>query len=209
MPRLQTKSPYDVHPSIKMVLNAIANMKDKTGRTLEEWTVLVKKSGPKSEKERQTWLKKQHGLGTNYAAWIVARAEGKGLENSDPNSYLKAAAKYVETMYSGPKASLRPIHDELLKLGKRMGKDVKACPCKTIVPLYRNHVFAEIKPSTRTRIDFGLALKGAKGKLPKRLIETGGLAKGDRITHRIPIASVDEIDDQVKRWLSIAYELDG
>ena len=77
----------------------------------------------------------------------------------------------------------------LLALGRSLGSDVKVCPCKTIVPLYRKHVFAQIKPTTRTRIDLGLALKDTK--VPKRLIDTGGLAKKDRITHRIEITSAE------------------
>jgi hypothetical protein len=57
-----------------------------------------------------------------------------------------------------------------------------------MVPLYRNHVFAQIKPTTNTRIDLGLALaKYPESKLPKRLIDTGGKAKKDRITRRIEI----------------------
>jgi hypothetical protein len=85
--------------------------------------------------------------------------------------------------------------------------DVKVCPCRTIVPLYRNHVFAELKPATKTRIDLGLAL----GATPAagRLIDTGGFAKKDRITHRIPIAGVEEIDAAVKRWLKVAYDRDA
>lgn len=111
--------------------------------------------------------------------------------------------------YAGPKAALRPIYDALVERGLALGDDVKVCPCKTIVPLYREHVIAQIKPATRTRVDFGLALKGAEGKLPKRLIDTGGLAKNDRITHRFAISSVGEIDAEVERWLRTAYELDG
>jgi len=45
--------------------------------------------------------------------------------------------------------------------------------------------------------------------LPKRLIDTGGLAKKDRITHRMEIKALDEIDGEVKQWLKRAYELDG
>jgi hypothetical protein len=78
-----------------------------------------------------------------------------------------------------------------------------------MVPLYRNHVFAQIKPATNTRIDLGFALAQHKGKLPKRLIDTGGLAKKDRITHRIELKSVDEIDVEVKKWLTAAYDLDA
>src|SRR5204863_7204680 len=101
---------------------------------------------------------------------------------------------------------LRPIYDRLLKLGLGVAKDVKACPCQTIVPLYRHHVFAQIKPTTRTRIDLGFAL--GDGKATGRLIDTGGFAKKDRITHRIPISSLKDIDDEVKHWLKAAYERD-
>jgi hypothetical protein len=122
---------------------------------------------------------------------------------------LKAAVRYVEEQYAGPKEKLRPIYDRLLELGKKTRGDVKACPCKTIVPLYRNHVFAQIKPTTNSRVDLGFALAKFKGKLFKRLVDTGGLAKKDRITHRIEITSVSEIDEDVKKWLKTAYELDA
>jgi hypothetical protein len=98
------------------------------------------------------------------------------------------------------------FYHALLKLGLSIGKEAKACPCQTIVPLYRNHVFAQIKPTTQTRIDLGFALGNMK--TPKRLIDTGGYAKKDRITHRIEITSLKDIDDEVQRWLKVAYDRD-
>ena len=200
---------YGVHPSVAMVQKWVAELKEKTGRSLEEWIALVKKEGPKNEKLRRGWLKTKHKLGTNSAWWIAERAEGKGGEEDTPEAYLEAAVHYVKEQYAGPKEKLRPIYDELLKLGKSLGEDVKACPCKTIVPLYREHVFAQIKPTTNSRIDLGLALTHYKGKLPKRIVETGGLAKKDRITHRIELTSTAEIDGEVKKWLRTAYDLDA
>jgi hypothetical protein len=190
-----------------MVQEWVASLPQKTGKTLEEWIRLVRDSGPPTEKERRDWLKKEHGLGTNAAWWIAERAEGKGTEDGDPVAYLKAAGEYVEAMFAGPKAALRPVYDRLLHLGLQLGKDVKACPCKTIVPLYRNHVFAQLKPTTRTRIDLGLALKDTPAG--GRLLDTGGLPKGDRITHRIAITSLAEIDAEVERWLRTAYDMDA
>jgi hypothetical protein len=201
------KSLYSVHPGVKMVQDWIVKLPEKTGRTLEEWIQLVNKSGLATEKERREWLKKEFKLGTNSAWWIAERAEGKGGEDGDPQAYLEAAGGYVEEMFAGPKAALRPIYDRLLELGLSVGKDAKACPCKTIVPLYRNHVFVQIRPTTNTRIDLGFSL--GKTKTPKRLISTAGLEMGDRITHRIHIASLAEIDGEVKRWLKTAYDLDA
>jgi uncharacterized protein DUF5655 len=68
----------------------------------------------------------------------------------------------VDAMFSGGKAPLRPIYEELLGFGLSFGSDVKACACKTIVPFYRKHVFAQLKPSTRSRLDLGLALRDLK-----------------------------------------------
>ena len=200
------KSIYSVHPSLNLVQKWIGELKEKTGRSLDEWLRFIKKSGPKDEMARRDWLKAEHGLGTNTAWWLAERAEGKGAEGDDPDAYLKAAEGYVEKMFAGPKSGMRPIYDALLKLGLSAGKEAKACPCQTIVPLYRNHVFAQIKPTTRTRIDFGFALGDTKAS--GRLIDTGGFAKKDRITHRIEITSLKDIDDEVKRWLKVAYDRD-
>jgi len=200
------KSIYSVHPGVLMVQKWVTELKTKTGRTLEEWMKHIKKNGPKTEQERREWLKTEHGLGTNTAWWLTERAEGKGAETADPELYLKTAEQDVEKMFAGKKATLKPIYDALLKLGLKVGKEAKACPCQTIVPLYRNHVFAQIKPTTQTRIDLGFALGDMKPT--GRLLDTGGFAKKDRITHRIPISSLSEIDDEVMHWLKVAYDRD-
>lgn len=199
-------NPYSVHPGVMMVQNWIATLPEKTGRTLEEWLALIRRTGPPTEKERRVWLKQEYGLGTNTAWWLAERADGKGAEEDTPKAYLQMALQYVEEQYAAKKAHLRPLYDALLALGKSLGDDVKACPGKTIVPLYRNHVFAQLKAPNQSRIDLGLALKGVKAA--GRLIETGGAEKGDRITHRLSLTSLEEIDDEVRRWLRKAYEMD-
>ena len=204
--RTAKKSIYGVHPGVAMTQKWMAELKQKTGRTLDEWLKLIRKEGPATENERRDWLKTKYGLGTNSAWWLAERSVGKGEEVGDPDAYLMAAEKYVAGMFSGKKEHLRPIYDALLKLGLKIGKDVKACPCQTIVPLYRNHVFAQIRPTTLARIDFGLALGNMK--TPKRLVDTGGYQKKDRITHRFEITSPKDIDDEVKRWLRVAYDRD-
>ncbi len=198
---------YDLHPSVQMARSAIAGMEQKTGRSIEEWLRHVKKHGPASEKERAAWLKQEHGLGINYATWIAQRSIGKTDATADPDEYLQHAQDYVEKMYAGPKQHLRSIYDEILTFAKTLGRDIRVSPCQTIVPIYRNHVIAQIKPTTRTRIDLGLALKDTR--TPVRLIDTGGFAKKDRITHRIEISSLEDFDDEAKRWLKKAYDMDA
>jgi hypothetical protein len=194
------KSIYEVHPGFAFEQSSLVNLQKNTGKSLEDWIEIVKKSGLETEKERAAWLKSKHKLGTNISGWIAERAAGKrGAEDYDPEAL-------VEALFADKKSHLLPIYEELLKLGLELGADMKACPCKTFVPLYREHVIAQIKPTTNTRIDFGLALKNTKAK--GRLVDTGGYAKGERISHRIAVTSLADIDDELKSWLKKAYELD-
>ena len=157
--------------------------------------------------QRRAWLKDEHKLGTNYAWWIAERAEGKGGDEDSPEAYLRQAPKYVDDMYAGKRAALRPLFEKLLKTGLGLGREAKACPCKTMVPLYREHVFAEIKPATNSQIDLGLALGHVSAKLPAR-IEAVKNSKGNRITHRIPIESIEQVDAFVETWMRRAYDAD-
>jgi hypothetical protein len=184
----------------------ITGLLPKTGRTLEEWVEFVQDEGPETERERRAWLKAEHGLGTNASWWIAERAEGRASEDGDPVAYLKAAEGYVKAMFSGKRSGLKPIYEKILEIAQQLGADVRVCPCKTIVPLYRHHVFAEIKPSTVSRIELGFALGDMKAT--GRLVATGGFEKKDRITHRIPITSLSELDAEVKKWLKHAYDRD-
>jgi len=209
-PATNSMSTYAVHPSVAMVEDWIRGLKAKTGRSLEEWLKFIQNEGPADEASCRVWLKDKQGMGTNTAWWLAERAHLGDKEPEDtPESYMRAAVKYVDDMYAGGRAGLIPLHDELVRVGRAVARDVKVCPCKTIVPLYREHVFAQIKPTTRTRIDLGFALARYKGKLPSRLIDTGGKAKGDRITHRIEITETSQIDADVRKWLKIAYDLDA
>ncbi len=201
---VQRTSIYSVHPGLSMVQSSIRKIQERTGKTVDEWMVIIDRDGPPDERARREWLKKTHGFGTNYAWWLAELSVGKGREHTDPDAYLEAAEGYVDAMFAGKRAALRPIYDKLLKLAFALGKDVKACPGQTIVPLYRHHVFAEIKPATNTRIDLGFAL--GDRKTTGRLVDT---AKKNRISHRIPVTSMSDIDDEVKRWLRVAYEDDA
>ena len=205
-----TKISYSVHPSIIYTQAIITNLAAKTGRSLDEWVALVKHKGPTGAKAIQAWLKSQ-GLGSTQA-WIVAeravlaKPSHAFLEDT-PEGYLQAAEAYVAALFAGKKARLKPIYDALLQLGLSLGKDVQACPCKTIVPLFRNHVFAQIKPATQTCIHLGLSLRDTPQR--GRLLSTGGFANKDRISHRLEVKALSEIDEELEGWLQLAYRLDG
>jgi predicted transport protein len=195
------KSLYSAPPGFSREAAYHQNLLERTGKTVAQWVALTKKSGPPTERERRAWLKDQ-GLTTNYAHWIASSADGKefGADSYDPEAL-------VDALFSGSKAGLLPIYEKLLKLGLALGPDVKACPAKTMVALYRTRVFARITPSTRTRMDLQLALEEST-KPTARLIDIQDKSK-NRINRQIGITSLAEIDDAVKRLLKHAYELEA
>ncbi len=199
-----------MHAAVAMVQKFMVEMPKHTGRTLPQWIELVKDAPMRSPKERAAWLQTEHKLGPAYASWIAERAESLPRTDfawEDDEQYLAEAEEYVETMYAGKKSHLRPIFQALLRHGQALGEDVKVCPCQTMVPFYRKHVFAQVKPTTLTRIDLGLCLRGVP--FDDRLLDTGGTAKKDRITHRIELRDSAEIDGEVLDWLRRAYEAAG
>ena len=144
-PRHKTaKSEYDAHKSLRYVKSIIAGMKKKTGRSLEEWLQLAKEKGPADEKQRRDWLKKEHGLGTNYAMWIAERSVGKTFSRRKAEQYLQHAQDYVEKMFAGPKEHLRAIYDEILKFATHLGSDIRVSSLQH----HRAHL-----PKTRCRAD--------------------------------------------------------
>ncbi len=205
---------YDVHPGVENVRSWIAALPEKTGRSLDGWMAFIGKSGQRDEKAARAWLKAEHELGANTAWWLCQRAFAKDLSlmDDDPERYLALAPRYVAGQYAGKKAHLLPIYTALCVLARKVGRDVKICPCKTMVPFYRGHVFATVTAATNSRVDLGLcltALMKLGQRVPERLVDTGGFKKKDRITHRIALASTAAIDEFVGKWLAKAYELDG
>ena len=209
LPKTSNGVVYSVHPGVAMVQKWIGELPAKTGRSLEQWFKHIKLAGPPTERECRDWLKNTYDLGTNTAWWLAEKAFGGPLSLAEdtPQGYLALAPEYVEQMFAGPRSMLRPVYEELVRLAQLLGTDLRICPCKTMVPLYRRHVFAQIKPASQKRVDLGLALGGEP--FTSRLRDTGGRIKKDRITHCVALASLSDIDLQVKRWLKQAYELDA
>ncbi len=191
---------YELHPAYKHWAAIERKMEANTGKPVQEWMKLVERECSADRAERKQWLVSQ-GVGTTAAGCICDRLLGEmGPEDYDPE-------RLVAEQYQGKRAALLPIYTRFLKIAEELGPEVKVSPCKTMVPLYRNHVFAQARPASNTRVDIGFAL----GDMTPtgRLIDTGGFAKKDRITHRIPIEDASEVDDEVAHWLREAFTRDA
>jgi len=199
------RNPYSVHPGVVLVQRFIAALPARTGRPLDAWLELLRTTGPADPRARRDWLRRTHRLDAGTARWIAEHAAGRQPAESDPSAYLEAAPLYVEAMFSGTKTRLRPLYDTLLGVALGLGEDVRVCPARDRVPMYRSRVFAQVVPAARTHLDIGLAL--GTTRTPGRLLPAHGRKRDDPITHRLPIARPEEIDTDLRTWLRIAYEL--
>jgi hypothetical protein len=199
----QKATTYSFHPSFAHWAAMLASLKQRTGKDIHEWMAALELAHAATTAEIREFLKTQN-LGASSIGLIVDHAGGKSPDSYDPDAF-------VAQLFKGPKAALGPLYETVLHFALELGSDVKACPCATIVPLYRNHVFAQLKPSTKSRLDLGLALGRLQLAQPKtgHLIDTGGLSKKDRITHRLELGRPTDFNDFAKDWLRRAYDADA
>ena len=173
------------------------NLKTNTGKSLEQWTKIARNSGKQKHGELVSWLKSEHGITHGYAN-LIAHATFK----SDAASQTAGGVDLVSTMFEGDKTAMRPIFDALMKAVRAFGSDIEESPKKGYLSLRRKTQFATLHPSTRTRFDVGLKLKGtpATGRL-----EAAG-SWNLMVTHRVRLESAKEVDKQLIAWLREAYE---
>jgi hypothetical protein len=172
----------------------VANFKEKTGRTLDEWVKLARASGRARHGEIVSLLKTEHKMGHGYANMVAIEA----LKTAD----APEGDDLVEAQYSGAKAAVRPIYDALVHAIRSFGPDVELAPKKAYVSLRRSKQFGLIQPSTPSRVDVGINLKGAA---PAGRLEASGSFNA-MVSHRVRVGSAAEVDAELLKWLKAAYD---
>src|SRR5580658_10170160 len=175
----------------EMKASMIAGMAEKTGKSLEEWLVIVRASKFSKHKEFMTLLKEKHGLTHGFANVIALQALQSDSHTAGDTGAL------VDAQYAGTKAGLRPLYDKLLAATQKFGKDVEVSPKKAYVSLRRNKQFAILQPSTATRLDVGINLKGIE---PTERLELSGSFNA-MVTHRVRVTALGDVDKELLAWL--------
>jgi predicted transport protein len=165
---------------------------------------------PKKSSGMETDLSRDEG----WSAAFDTGWQGVGLISVDDTWTMMrlkrrehdAPGDLVAAQYAGQKAGLRPIYERLVAAALALGSDVELSPRKTYVALARGKQFAIIQPSTAARVDLGLRLKGRP--TAGRLEAAGNFGSGS-ITHKVALASLEMVDDEVLGWLRAAYEAAG
>ena len=185
-------SPSGMHEAV------IRNLGDRTGKNLEQWVKVAKRSRLTDPKQLRKRLKAEHGLG-GTTCWIIADATLGKPGDSSPSQF-----EMLDAQFKGDKAALRPVYDRLVRAVKKLGFDVNVGVRKTQTTFARKHTFA-IAKATKTRIDLGLRLSGRRPT--KRLQSTTAFT--DNATHCVALTAARDVDDQLKKWLKAAYSARG
>ncbi len=199
-------SPYAVHPGVISLQRWIRDLAVNTGRSASEWVDHIHSAGPANERACRVWLKETYKIGGSSALWLAAKAfdNREALAEASAEGYLALAPRYVQQMFSGAKARLLPLYEQVLAAARELGGDVQVCPCKATVSLYRRRLFARLTPQSPRRLDLGLSL--AEEPHTSRLCLSPPGNGCDRITHYVALSQPTDLDLQVKRWLKQAYD---
>lgn len=183
------------------MMNSVSDsMKERTGKTLEEWVEVVKVSGidPLDQKSVRNWLKSEHGILQN-SQWAIADAAARAAGWVRPS-----VEGYIDAQYQGEKAVLRPIFDALREIIEGLGEDVAVEGRGGYTPFVRKRQFAAVQASTKTRVDLGLRFKEAP---ESALLSTSSLP--GQSTNKVGLSSVEDITDELVGLIRLAYEQNG
>ena len=176
----------------------IKNLKEKYGKSLEEWIEVVKKTGIQKHGEIIKFLKSEHGFTHGFANLVSLKARGTDSASADSGDSL------VDDQYKG-KESLHPIYIKLISAVKKFGNDVEIAPKRAYVSLRRKKQFALVQPSTKTRLDIGINLK--RQDTTDRLEASGSF--NAMCSHRVRTSDINDVDHELISWLREAYENAG
>lgn len=182
----------------EQVAKMVAQLPSTTGKSMPEWLALTATSGKSKHGELVAWLKASHGL-THGFANLIAHYTLK----SDAGSIIADGGDLIGAMFAGDKAALRPIFDALMTAIRAFGSDIEESPKKGYLSLRRTTQFATLHPSTKSRFDVGLKLKGVP---PAGRLEAAG-SWNAMVTHRVKLAAATDVDADVVGWLRQAYEM--
>lgn len=174
----------------------LANIVASTGRSVADWTELVRSSGLEKHGQIVAMLKTDHGLthgNANLLAATVREAMAGGPAGPDD---------LLAEQYAGRKQGLLPIHDAVAAIADALGSDVERTVQKTGVSYRRSKQFLLVQAPSARRVQLGLNLETTPAG--DRVIATSGMC-----SHRIDLTSVDEIDDDLAQWIAQSYDRAG
>jgi hypothetical protein len=184
----------------KAIQTQLKNIETRSGKSLDELSAIVRRSGLQKHGEIRDMLKRELGLGHGDANTLTHYALQSRGAGAAPAGGADAMA---DALYAGAKAPLRPIHDKLMAAIHGFG-EFEVSPKKTYLSLRRKKQFAMIGPATNTRLEVGLNMRGVPGG--ERLLQ---LPPGGMCQYKVKLTGAREVDQELLGWIRQAYDSAG
>ena len=172
------------------IKSQLRNIEKAYGKTIAELELAVTESGLVKHNEVVAMLKQRYGMSHAAAHRVSLTARNRAV--TTPVASATVAPP------------LQAVYTRLLARAASLGEDVEQAPKKGYVSLRRRRQFAMIQPGAKW-INLGLILAQHP---PSARLEPA--TKWNALfTHRVRLASADEIDDELETWLQTAYDEAG
>ena len=172
----------------------IENLYKNTGKTLEQWVEIVQKENFAKHGAIIKYLKDQHQFTHGFANLVALKSRGSDAGSAENTEDL------VTSQYKG-KENWKPVYDKIITMINAFVNDIEVAPKNSYVSLKRKKQFATLNPATKTRFEIGVNLKGEE---PKGRLEAE--KPNSMCSHKIKIADINDIDEEVIQWIKTAYE---
>jgi len=172
----------------------LRNIEATYGRSIDDWIVLIRRSGLARHGEIVAMLKADHGLPHGAANRLALVA----LDSGTP-----PLADPVDALYAG-RPEVRAIHDRVFSVIGDLGGDIEVAPKKGYLSVRRRTQFGMVKPAAR-HLDLALVLPEA-AVTPR--FESAATFNA-LFTHRVRVRSIAQVDEELSAWIRRAYDRAG
>lgn len=173
-----------------------SGLEARTGVGVQRWNRRIHARRFTDEGALRTWLLAE-GV-TGYAQSLLV------MERFGYPEFLRASATDLVDAQFRDRPALRPIYERLVAECRQLG-DVTVQARKTYVALVgARRTFARVRATTRTRLDLGLRIEGARpaGRLGPARIHPS-------LTVEVGLRRRDDVDGEVRAWLELAFAQSG
>jgi len=180
----------------------LKNIETKTGKSLDELTRIIEKSGLTKHNQIRDYIMQEFNLGYGDASMLVhfaLKTDGQSAAEASGASIEEVTAQ----IYTGKTETQRQVHDRVMLEVKKLGT-FEIAPKKAYLSLRRKRQFAMLGPASKGRVEVGLNMKGLPGT--NRLIEQkpGGMCQ-----YKVFVENPDQVDTELQGWLRQAYDSAG
>jgi len=172
----------------------LRNIEAKTGQTLTQLRAVIAQSGLSKHGEVRAMLIERYGLGYGDANTLAHAAK------TEPPTSGAVSADPLDAIYSGAKAALRPLHEQLMARIGEFG-EFEIAPKKAYLSLRRRKQFAMLGPATQSQIEVGLNAKDLPADPRLKVLPPGGMCP-----YTLRVSTPSEIDPQLIGWLRAAFD---